>query len=410
MSGSRARSLWINVLKLVLVGLLMAYVLGKVTWTDTLVRLTGEGDQIQKVELATGEVVGDWEVPDDAVLEFRPHMEDGSLGVAQVVQRTPDAQGAREAVEIGFLTYWRHLDIGWFLLGAACYILTAFLAGTRWWWLLKVNGLGVSMVEAWRLTWIGVFFNNVVLGSTGGDVVKAFYIMKRSPGQRVPALVSVVVDRVMGLGSLALLCGVAVLFMLEEFAWIAVAVWALILGVAMLGVVAFSKRVRKAIRLNELVEKLPFSGVLKRVDEAVYYYRDHKAGLFGWLMFGVFNHIVSVLAVICMGVALGVDMSIPAYFVIVPVVNIVSAAPIGPNGWGVGEFVYGEMFARYGGAATEAVRRTQGVCLSLLFRLHMTLVSVLGGIVLLFEKDRVTREDVDEQMAKEEEEEVRAGF
>jgi len=407
------RSHWITVLKLALVAVLMIVVFRSITWRDTLVRLTGEGEDAVRVVLATGEIEGDWDVPEDRPLQFRRDLEGGGLGPVESVLRTADPEGppgSRLEFEFGFLTFWRHLDIGWFLLGAACYGLTVFMAGARWWWLLKVNGLGVSLAEALRFTWIGVFFNNVVPGATGGDLVKAIYIMKRCPGQRVQSLVSVVVDRIMGLASLALLCGIAVLFMLEEFWQIAIGVWAVIFGVGLLGTLAFSKRLRRAIRLKELMEALPFSGVLKRVDEAVYYYRGHKVGLVGWLFFGMVNHMVSVASVLFMGIALGVGLDWPAYFVLVPVVNIASALPLGPNGWGVGEAVYGQLFASYGTASTEALRRTQGVSLSVLYRLHISIVSLVGGLVMLLEKDRVTRSDVAEQMAKEVEEETQKGF
>ena len=82
---------------------------------------------------------------------------------------------------------------------------TLTAAAARWWWLLRVNGLDVSLGETIRLTWIGVFFNNVMPGQTGGDAVKAVYIVRRCPDGRIPALMSVIVDRILGLGSLALL-------------------------------------------------------------------------------------------------------------------------------------------------------------------------------------------------------------
>ena len=98
------------------------------------------------------------------------------------------------------------------------------------------------------------------------------------------------------------------------------------------------------------------------------------------------------------------------YFVIVPVINIVSAVPIAPNGWGVGEALYKELFSRVGaahlvgaagGEAAAATMGTRGVALSVLYRLHLTFWSLLGGVFVLFEKDRVTRADVAAEVARE---------
>jgi uncharacterized protein (TIRG00374 family) len=298
-----------------------------------------------------------------------------------------------------------------FAAGALCYFLTAMIAGARWWWLLRVNGTGVTLFETLRFTWIGIFFNTVMPGNTGGDVVKALYIMKRCPGHLVPVLVSVIVDRVLGLGSLAVLAAVVVLFALDDFGDLAGWIWLVILGVALLGAVAFSKRLRNLVRLKWLLERLPqrLGGLLKLVDQAVFFYRDHKLVIAGSLLVGVVNHVVSVGSVVLIGHALGVGMPTFEYFVIVPVINILSAVPIAPNGWGFGEALYKQMFASYGaehvaGMAPKAAAETmgtRGVALSVLYRLHLTFWSLLGGLFLLFEKDRVTSADVAREVARE---------
>ena len=49
------------------------------------------------------------------------------------------------------------------------------------------------------------------------------------------------------------------------------------LGAAAFGLVLFfSRRVRSAIRLDELVKKLPGAGVLKKLDRAFFLYRSQK--------------------------------------------------------------------------------------------------------------------------------------
>src|SRR5688500_15301565 len=56
-----------------------------------------------------------------------------------------------------------------------------------------------------------IFFNFFVpdgFGGTVGDVVKIFYLLKETPGRRTQALLSVLVDRVIGLFSLIMLGGV----------------------------------------------------------------------------------------------------------------------------------------------------------------------------------------------------------
>src|SRR4030095_5417082 len=219
----------------------------------------------------------------------------------------PQPDGRQLEVVPGFLTYWHNLGVGLFALGAFCYFLTALIAGARWWWLLRVNGTDVSLSETLRYTWIGIFFNNVVPGATGGDLVKALYIMKRCPGHRVQVLVSVIVDRVLGLASLALLGGIAVLFALDRYREIALAIWGVIGIVSLLGIVAFSRRLRHLMRLSWLLGRLPhrIGNLLRLVDQAVFLYRNHKMVIAASLLAGGGNQILSVLRGVLIGDAAG---------------------------------------------------------------------------------------------------------
>ena len=151
---------------------------------------------------------------------------------------------------------------------------------------------------------------------------------------------------------------------------------------------------------------------IKKVDQAVYFYRGHKAGILVWMAAGMANHALSVASVMLIGRAMRVGMPPYEYFALVPVINIASALPLGPNGWGVGEALYRLLFGKYGAAYLVEVPRetatlimgTRGVALSVVFRVHMTLWSLLGGLMILFDKDRVTRRDIEEEVKLEEEE------
>lgn len=395
----------LTLLKLLFVAVLMWLVFRTIHFEDRLVYRIGPPDQQTTQREEVVEIRGPWKA--DPVRYVR----DGETVEREAV-RGPQPDGTALEVEPGFLTYWHNLQPWLFALGALSYFVTVLIAGARWWWLLRVNGTDVSLGETLRFTWIGVFFNTVVPGATGGDVVKAVYIMKRCPGHRVQVLVSVIVDRVLGLGSLALLGAVVVLFALPDMWELALAIWGVILGVAAIGVVAFSRRLRQIVRLTWLLDRLPHAvaSKLKLVDQAVFFYRDHRWVIGASLVAGVGNHVVSVLSVVCIGESLGIGMPVFEYFVLIPIINIVTAVPIMPNGWGLGEALYKGLFGRYGAAhlpgvanAVEAMG-TRGVALSVLYRLHLTLWSLLGGLFVLFEKDKVTRADIENEVAREQEE------
>jgi uncharacterized protein (TIRG00374 family) len=384
-------------IKLALVGLLCWWVVASVQWRDRVTTTAADGPSTS----AAVTIEGPW---DGEVVRYRT--EAGPTEVRPGLQ----ADGSVVSVEPGLTTYFVQLDKLYFVLGALCYLVTLSASAWRWWWLLRVNGLDVRLGEALRFTWIGVFFNNVVPGQTGGDVVKALYIVKRCPDGRVPALMSVVVDRLLGLASLALLGAVVVLFQLERFGGIALGIWGVLILVAGLGFFAFSRKVRRMVRLDQLLRKLPpkLAGPLMKIDQAVFFYRDHKGGILGWLLAGSLNHVVTIASFYLMGTALGVDLPPLDYFALIPVILIVSAVPIAPNGWGVGEALFGTLFGKFGAIHLqglvpdpEQVMRTRGVALSVLYRLHTTLWSLVGGAMVLLDKDRVTRREVEAEVARE---------
>lgn len=396
----------ILLLKLAVVALLMWVVFRQVPFEDRLLRKPAP-DSPATAEAV--EILGSWK---QEPLRYRSLAD----GVEHEVRTGPQDDGSWIAIEPAFQTYWRNLDPLLFALGAFCYFLTALIAGARWWWLLRVNGTDVSLLETLRFTWIGVFFNNVMPGSTGGDVVKALYIMKRCPGHRVQVLVSVVVDRVLGLGSLAVLGAIVVLFALDRFAELAIGIWAVIVGVGLVGVVALSRRLRQVVRLNTLLNKLPqgLRHKLKMVDQAIFFYRNHGTVITASLAAGVVNHVISVLGVYLLGEAIGVGLPAFEYFALIPIINIITAVPVLPNGWGIGEWLYGSLFAQYGagyihggGAAAAAAMSTRGVALSVLYRLHLIFWSLLGGVFVLFEKDRVTRADIERETELEDREQAK---
>lgn len=396
-----------KLVKLALVVGLMLYVFRRVQWEDHLVRRASGVETTEVVRIE-----GQWTGETVVIVRAEEQREQFLAG--------RQADGSEVDLAPGFWTYCRNIDVFLFAIGALCYFATVMLAGARWWWLLRVNGLAVSLAEALRFTWIGVFFNNIFLGSTGGDVIKALYIMKRCPGQRVPALVSVIVDRVLGLASLAILGALVVLFAIERFADIAIAIWSVIGALSLLAAVAFSRRLRGLVRLKWMLDRLPakVGNLLKMFDQAVYFYRGHKRVILMSLLAGVGNHVISVMSVVLVGDALGIGMPWTEYFVLIPVINIVSAVPLMPNGWGVGEWLYQKLFATYGAvyvtgieSADNAARimGTRAFALSVLYRLHTTIWSLLGGVLVLLERTRITKADIDEEAAIEASESGRPG-
>lgn len=77
--------------------------------------------------------------------------------------------------------------------------ITVPLGSLRWWLLLQTQGINIGLTRAFNIFYLGFFANTVLLGAIGGDVVRGTYICKQIQGSRLPALTTILIDRIFGL-------------------------------------------------------------------------------------------------------------------------------------------------------------------------------------------------------------------
>jgi glycosyltransferase 2 family protein len=261
----------------------------------------------------------------------------------------------------------------------------------RWRLLLRAQGLIVSYGRALKLTFIGFFFNNVLPGLTGGDIVKAVMIAQDHPEQRPAAVGTVIVDRVLGIIVLALMSAAVLVFRWDRYPEAAIAVFGF-LGAATLALVLFfSRRVRRALKLDELAKKLPGAGILKKLDRAFFLYRSQKRIVLEATFISLVSHCGNIGAILCFGLGIGLDARaglegnpVVAYLATVPIIMIVSSLPLLPGGWGVGEAAFAYFFRTVGVWNFDL-----SIALSLVQRTATLLFSLLGGVFFLTHRKRV---------------------
>ena len=382
---------------------ILAVVAWFLPWRDTLVVPDPDGATRTAV---TGRIVGDWQ-SDAVTFDAGPSLESELPApvdpvTTQVVLERADsgnwlAPGFAPELELrpGLPRIFTSVEpIG--LARAMGFFFLALLCGvTRWWRLLRLAEVGARWRDAFRLTFLGLFFNLVVPGLTGGDVVKAVLAVKENPGSRADALISVIVDRIFGLFTLVLLAAVVVFALGDTFAELRVPV--LVLAVAMsLGILVYCHHgLRHAIGFDRRLAKLPFGDKLKRLDDAVLLYSRHPIEVLLAIAFSLGNHFCAILGVLSLGIAFGVSSEAIGFWdwvAIVPVANIVSSLPIAPGGWGVGEAAYAFLFRMIG------VSAALGVAVSIGFRLCQLLLGALGGLYLLVPGQREELAEVEEEL------------
>lgn len=295
------------------------------------------------------------------------------------VDREVTAADGSTRIEPGLATLVRDASAGWIALAFVSYTLFALGGIIRWWWLMRALGLAVSFSAAFRFSYVGHFFNTVMPGATGGDVIKAVCVARALPDRRAHAVTTVLVDRVLGLLALTVLGGVLAATRIGDGAFGTAAAFLLgLVGVAMILAVPFAfKSARRALRLDRVLRALPFQRVLRDVDAAIQLYRDRPAAIAGIFAFTIGAQIFGVADAWCLARAFGLDVPLDDLVVAIAVISIFAAIPISPGGWGIGEGLYAHFFRYIGVAAAPAV------AISVVTRLIATAHGLLGGLFLL---------------------------
>ena len=168
-------------------------------------------------------------------------------------------------------------------VGLLCTVGAITLTFVRWHVLLTALGLEFRLRDTLRLGALGFALNFVSLGSIGGDLFKAIFAAKDSPGRRTEAVATVVVDRLVGV-SMMLLLATAASFLVDWSAapaavrvlveTIRLATLGLIVGVALILVVpALSGE-----KIRGWVGAIPLLGpTAARLIATVATYRDEKS-------------------------------------------------------------------------------------------------------------------------------------
>ena len=89
----------------------------------------------------------------------------------------------------------------WALIVSPLLVGLALLFGVvRWRIVLAAQGLHLPLGRATRISFVAQFFNSFLLGSTGGDLIKAYYAARETHHKKTEAVTTVFVDRLVGCG------------------------------------------------------------------------------------------------------------------------------------------------------------------------------------------------------------------
>lgn len=269
--------------------------------------------------------------------------------------------------------------------------MTIFLGLIRWRMVLRVQGLELPLLRIAEISLVAHFFNSFLLGSTGGDLLKAYYAARETHHKKTEAVLTVLVDRLVGLFSMLLFASLMMLpnlDLLERHRRLAALAGIVLMMMAGCGVIAglsFWGGVSKTWpRARQLLKTLPKGHLVERALAACREFGRQPGFLLQSLGISMVLNVFCVLQIIVLNHGLHLEVPVVALFVIVPIVVCISALPITPSGLGLRENLYVLMLA----VPEINAAPTRALSLSLLAYAGSLIWSLIGGFVYLTRRDR----------------------
>jgi uncharacterized membrane protein YbhN (UPF0104 family) len=304
----------------------------------------------------------------------------------------------RSIISLGLLLWlalsleWREfaavltrIRLEWMLLAVGWVIISVIISVSKWQMVLRAQLISLSWWELWRAYWAGLFFNNFLPSSIGGDTLRILWVGK-SVGDIPGATTSVFVERLLATVGLSITGLLASLFIAQpdrrvNLLFICLIGFCLVLlGLLMLSSGLFQRFANSHGRIVGFLRGVQVHGTHLKGKWQVILMVTLLSVAFQASVVGVNYSIFQALQITSIG-------WIEALYLI-PVTSVVAMLPIGINGYGLREGAYVGLLSAYDVSAATAFTA------SLLFAFTVSLSSLYGAWIWLVRHPRGVIKDV----------------
>jgi uncharacterized protein (TIRG00374 family) len=277
----------------------------------------------------------------------------------------------------------------WLALAFVLMLPSYAIVSCRFWLVLRNQGIDVPFAIALRWTMIGSFFDLAMPSNSGGDIVKAAYVVKHvGQGSRTRGVMAVAFDRVLGLiglfmlSSLTIVAGWKYVQQLPGSSRLLV-----LLPLFTIGSLAFfrifgSRRLYRNEWLAATMLRLPGGSLLRQVIGSFNSLREQPRQLVWVMALSMANHACWCAALLCITVAFGLSIAAVQGFAVFPLAIFGNTFGFA-GGFGVGTAAFDVVFA-------SLLHVSVGAAIGLTFQV-LTAISRLSGLPFyLHDPDRLS--------------------
>lgn len=274
---------------------------------------------------------------------------------------------------------WMFAALGWVVVSVGVSVV-------KWGYIFKASLLDVPYSVLWKSYWAGLFFNNFLPSSIGGDGIRIYWTGKYT-GDLPGATTSVVVERVLATMGLCLTALLAAPFSRTGIPGLIGLFFVIFLvSLFVLFLILFSqltdylqRRLVAWPKAQTFVARLSMHGVRLR---------NHPGLLVKALGWSILFQLCVVMVnwSIFQGLSVG-ELSLIEAAYLIPATSVAAMIPVGVNGYGIREGAYVTLFA------TLNIPGSVAMTASILFALIVSFASLWGGWIWIKEGREINGKD-----------------
>jgi glycosyltransferase 2 family protein len=276
----------------------------------------------------------------------------------------------------------------WLCGGMLLFAATHFLGGEQWNMLLKAEGISIPRVRCLSIYFVGLFFNNFLIGGVGGDLFRMLDV-RRISKQGSSAVSAVFLDRLMGLLVMTTISVVSIPFALTHrrfgpFLWISFAVLAA--GWSFSLFFFFHKPFARSVsRFIQILIPGRIEAKAREVYQKIHGFGRNRALCLRVLGFSAVIQTGRIYTHYLLARALGTSISPAYFFLVIPIVAMAASLPVSFGGIGLREQTGVVLLGAAG------MTPAQAVSVEFLAYLAAIVTSLPGGVLFILSRRRQGR-------------------
>jgi uncharacterized protein (TIRG00374 family) len=259
------------------------------------------------------------------------------------------------------------------------FLLSMVFLALRWHLLNTSYGINTPFIKLFKFYLIGLFFNNFLPTSIGGDLARAYYLARESQ-QKSASIGTVFLERVIGLLATLSLAFISLFWVMRYFhsRRIVYITLFIIIFISLFMMSIMSRRIYR--RFNALLSFITFYNIgdrIIKVLDTLHYYRDKKKVLLGTYVYSLVAQFFLIVMNYVLARALELNnISFGYLILVVPITFVIGLLP-SINGIGVRDTGYILLLSRLG------LQPSQILSLSFSVTIIPIVVSLVGGVYFL---------------------------